>query len=57
MSKADIADVLAATFAEKSSSANYSTAFQKFQNFKEKTKLNFKSNNDEFYIKILLLKN
>ena len=34
-SKADIADVLAGTFSEKSSSSNYSTAFQKFQNSKE----------------------
>ena len=55
-SKADIADVLADTFAEKSSSANYSTAFQKFQNFKEKTKLNFKSNNDELYNKDFTIK-
>ena len=38
---------MADTFAEKSSSCNYSTSFQKFQNLKEKTKLNFKSNNDE----------
>ena len=30
-SKADIADFLADTFAEKSSSSNYSTAFRKFQ--------------------------
>ena len=46
-SKADIADVLADTFAEKSSSLNYSTSFQKFKDTKEKTKLNFKSNNNE----------
>ena len=45
-SKADIADALADTFAEKSSS-NYSTAFQKFQSTKEETKLNLKSNNNE----------
>ena len=45
-SKADIADVLADTFADKSSSSNYWTAFQKFQNTKEKTKLSFKSNNE-----------
>ena len=50
-SKADIADVLADTFAEKSSFSNYSTSFQKFQITKEKTKLNFKSNNDEHYNK------
>ena len=36
--KEDTADVLADTFAEKSSSANCSTAFQKFQNSKEKKK-------------------
>ena len=48
-SKADIADVLAHTFAEKSSSSNYSTAFHKFKNIKEKTKLNFKSSNNEHY--------
>ena len=55
-SKADIADVLADTFAEKSSSCNYSTAFQKFQNFKEKIKLNFKSNNNEHYNKDFTIK-
>ena len=44
-SKTDIGDALADTFAEKSSSSNYSAAFQKIQNTKEKTKLNFKSNN------------
>ena len=48
-SKPDIADALANTFAEKSSSSNYSAAFQKFQSKKEKTKLNFKSNNNEHY--------
>ena len=30
-SKADIADVLADTFAKKSSSSNYSTSFKKFK--------------------------
>ena len=55
-SKTDIADVLADTFAEKSSSSNYSTSFQKFQNIKEKTKLNFKSNNDEHYNKDFTIK-
>ena len=55
-SKADIADVLADVFAEKSSSSNYSTSFQKFQNSKEKTKLNFKSNNDEHYNKDFTIK-
>ena len=55
-SKKDIADVLADTFAEKSSSSNYSTSFQKFQNTKDKTKLNFKSNNDEHYNKDFTIK-
>ena len=35
-SKANIADVLADTYAEKSSSANYSTAFRKLKNLKKK---------------------
>ena len=48
-SKADIADVLADTFAKKSSSSNYSTSFQKFKETKEKTKLDFKSNSKEQY--------
>ena len=55
-SKADIADVLAGTFAEKSSSSNHSTAFQKFQNSKEKIKLNFKSNDKEHYNKDFTIK-
>ena len=55
-SKTDIADALADTFAEKSSSSNYSAAFQKFQNTKEKTKLNFKSNNNEYYNKDFTMK-
>ena len=55
-SKADISDVLADTFAEKSSSSNYSTSFQKCKNTKEKTKLNFKSNNDEHYNKDFTIK-
>ena len=55
-SKADIADVLADTFAEKSCSSNYSTSFQKFKNTKGKTKLNFKSNNNEQYNKDFSLK-
>ena len=37
-SKTDIADVLADSFAEKSSSSNYSASFQKFQSTKEKYK-------------------
>ena len=55
-SKADIADVLADTFAEKSSSLNYSTSFQKFKDTKEKTKLNFNSNNNEQYNKDFTIK-
>ena len=55
-SKTDIADALADIFAEKSSSSNYSEAFQKFQNTKEKTKLNFKSNNNEHYNKDFTMK-
>ena len=50
-------DVLADTFADKSSSSNYSTAFQKFKNSKEKTKLNFKSNNNEHYKEDLQIQN
>ena len=45
------ADVLADTFAKKSSLSNYSTSFQKFKDTKEKTKLKFKSNNNEQYNK------
>ena len=55
-SKADIADVLADTFAKKSSSSNYSTSFQKFKDTKEKTKLNFQSNNNEQYKKDFTIK-
>ena len=55
-SKANIADVLADTFKEKSSSSNYSTSFQKFKNTKEKTRLNFKSNNNEQYNKDFTIK-
>ena len=55
-SKADIADVLADTFAKKSSSSNYSKSFQKLQYTKEKTKLNFKSNNNEHYNKDFTIK-
>ena len=50
-SKTDIADVLADTFAAKSSSSNFSTVFQKFQNTKEKSKLKFTSKNNEHYNK------
>ena len=55
-SKADIADVLAETFAEKTSSSNYSTSFKKFKNTQEKTKLNFKLNNYEQYNKDFTIK-
>ena len=55
-SKADIADVLADTFKEKSSSSNYSTSFQKFKNTKGKTRLNFKLNNNEQYNKDFTIK-
>ena len=55
-SKADIADVLADTFEEKSSSSNYSTTFQKFENSKEKLKLNSKSNYNKHYNKYFTLK-
>ena len=54
--KTDIADALADTFVEKSSSSTYSAAFQKFQSTKEKTKLNFKSNNNEHYNKDFTMK-
>ena len=53
-SKADIADVLADTFAEKSFSSNYSTSFQKFQNTIEKTRLDV--NNNEHYNKDFTIK-
>ena len=47
--KKDIADCLANTFSENSSSANYSTQFQKYKRQQEKTKLDFTSNNEEKY--------
>ena len=56
VTKADITDALADTFAEKSSSSNYSAAFQKFQSTKEKTKLNFKSNTIKIYNKDFTMK-
>ena len=55
-SKADIADVQADIFKEKSSSSNYSTSFQQIKNTKEKSKLNFKSNNNEQYNKDFTIK-
>ena len=38
-SKADIADALADTFADKSSSSNYLTAFQKLKKYYRKNKV------------------
>ena len=49
--KKDIADTLADTFSKNSSSSHYSKEFQKIKHQKEKTKLNFKSNNEEHYNK------
>ena len=53
-SKVDIADALADTFAEKSSSSNYSTTFQKFQITKEKPKINLSRIITSITIKISL---
>ena len=50
-SQTEIANALAETFVEKSSPTNYSPKFRKFQNSKEKVKLNFKSDNTEQYKK------
>ena len=52
----DIAETLAATFAQKSSSQNYSDEFQKFKTTEEKTKLNFNSPNSEYYNKLFSIK-
>jgi len=46
-SKRDIANVLAETFSKSSSSSNYSKTFQKLKSQKEKSRLNFTSNNSE----------
>ena len=46
--KKDIAD-LAKTFSNNSSSNNYNKQFQRIKKNAEKTKLNFKSNNLEYY--------
>ena len=54
--KADIADALADTFAEKFSSSNYLTSFQRLKITKEKTKVNFSSNNNEQYKKDFTIK-
>ena len=55
-SKQDIANVLADTFAKKSSSENYSSTIRKHQTVKEKSKLNFKSSNMEHYNKDFTIK-
>ena len=47
--KKDIADLLAKKFSNNSSSNNYSKQFQHIKKNAEKTKLNFKSNNLEYY--------
>ena len=47
--KKDIADLLAKTFSNNSSSTHYSKQFQHIKKNAEKTKLNFKSNNLEDY--------
>ena len=47
--KKDIADLLAKTFSNNSSSTHYSKQFQQIKKNAEKTKLNFKSNNLEDY--------
>ena len=47
--KKDIADLLAKTFSNNSSSTHYSKQFQHIKENAEKTKLNFKSNNLEDY--------
>ena len=48
--------MLADSFAQKSSSSNYSPKFQKFQQQKEKRKINFKLKNEEAYNKAFTLK-
>ena len=45
----DIANSLAQTFSDNSSSAQYSTKFQSFRRQAENNPLNFKSNNTETY--------
>ena len=49
--KQSIANLLAETFSNNSSSKHYSKQFQKIKRTKEKTKLKFKSNNSEDYNK------
>ena len=45
----DIADTLASQFCSNSSTSHYSEEFQKYKKEQEKTKLNFKSSNNEEY--------
>ena len=47
--KQDIADTLASQFCSNSSTSHYSEKFQKYKKEQEKTKLNFKSSNNEEY--------
>ena len=47
--KQDIADTLASQFCSNSSTSHYSEEFQKYKKQQEKTKLNFKSSNNEEY--------
>ena len=47
--KQDIADTLASQFCSNSSTSHYSEEFQKYKKEQEKTKLNFKSSNNEEY--------
>ena len=47
--KQDIADTLASQFCSNSSTSLYSEEFQKYKKEQEKTKLNFKSSNNEEY--------
>ena len=47
--KQDIADTLASQFCSNSSTSHYSEEFQKYKKEQEKTKINFKSSNNEEY--------
>ena len=47
--KQDIADTLASQFCSNSSTSHFSEEFQKYKKEQEKTKLNFKSSNNEEY--------
>ena len=50
-SKTDIADTLGETFCHDSSSYNYSESFREIKTEQEKVKMNFNSQNNEFYNK------